>query len=147
MVHILGFESGEALELAEKCGIAFQLTNILRDVREDAERKRLYFPAEDMARFGVSREDVFRGESGNGLRELFRFEAARARAYYEESAPLVGMVRRRNRPALWALIEIYRRLLGKIERSDFDVLRRRISLSAAEKCLVVARAAMGKGSR
>jgi phytoene synthase len=143
VVHILGFESPSALLLAEKCGIAFQLTNILRDVREDSGQGRVFFPAEDMARFQVSREDLLRGAPSDGIRELMRFEAARARAYYQESAPLVGMVRRKNRRALWALIEIYRRLLEKIERENFEVFGDRIRLSASEKCRVVARAAVG----
>jgi phytoene synthase len=142
IIHILGFESPRALELAEKCGVAFQLTNILRDVREDAGRGRVYLPSEDLARFGLGREDVLQGRDSEGFRQLLRFEAARARAYYQESAPLVGLVRRRNRSSLWALIEIYRRLLEKIERSNFDVLQVRIRLTAAEKCRVVARAAL-----
>src|SRR5258708_31415184 len=76
IIHIFGFESQEALPLAEKCGIAFQLTNILRDVREDAERDRVYLPAEDFARFGVSPETFEPRESFN---QLMKFEAARAR--------------------------------------------------------------------
>jgi phytoene synthase len=139
VIHILGFESPRALELAEKCGVAFQLTNILRDVKEDAERGRVYFPAGDLERFGLSRQDVI---DGKGLDKLLRFEAGRAKAYFEESAPLVRMVKPRNRASLWALIEIYRRLLEKIERSGFDVLTGRISLTAWEKCRVVARAAL-----
>jgi 15-cis-phytoene synthase len=144
VIHILGFESGKALQLAEKCGIAFQLTNIIRDVREDVERGRLYLPTEDLLRLGMVREDILAGRAGEGFRELLRLEAARAREYYKESAPLVTMVARKNRASLWALIEIYRRLLEKIERSGFDVWNRRIRLSAAEKCAIVARAAVGR---
>ncbi|MFB3777255.1 MAG: phytoene/squalene synthase family protein [Bryobacteraceae bacterium] len=143
VIHILGYDSPQALELAEKCGIAFQLTNIIRDIREDAERGRLYLPAEDLARFAVDRDDLLAGRAGEGFRALLRFEAARAMEYYRQSAPLVGMVTKRNRASLRALIEIYRRLLEKIERSGFNVWNRRIQLSAAEKCLIVARAAMG----
>ncbi|HSW49871.1 MAG TPA: phytoene/squalene synthase family protein [Bryobacteraceae bacterium] len=143
VIHILGYESERAPQLAEKCGIAFQLTNIIRDIREDAERGRLYLPSEDLAEFRVDRADFVAGRAGEGFRALLRFEAARAREYYREAAPLVGMVARRNRASLAALIEIYRRLLDKIERSGFDVWNRRIRLSAAEKCLIVARAAMG----
>jgi 15-cis-phytoene synthase len=141
LIHILGNHSSQAIELAEKCGIAFQLTNIIRDVQEDAERGRLYFPAEDLARFGLTHEDAVAG-TADRMRELLRFEAVRARDYYRQSAPLVGMVHKRNRAALWALIEIYRRLLDKIERADFDVWSRRIQLSPAEKCRVVAAAVM-----
>ncbi len=140
VIRILGCESPEADALAEKCGVAFQLTNILRDVKEDAGRGRVYLPEQDLARFGMNRADLIAGRGGEEFRRLMRFEAARARSYYEDSAPLVGMAPRRNRAPLWALIEIYRRLLVKIERSGFDVLRRRISLSPLEKCCVLLRA-------
>jgi phytoene synthase len=143
VIHVLGFESPRALGLAEQCGVAFQLTNIVRDVREDGARGRVYFPAEDLDRFGVDRQDLLLGRDSPGLRQLLRFEAARAKTCYQDSAPLVELVRRPNRSSLWALIEIYRRLLERIERSDFDVLRGRMSLPAAEKCYVVARAALG----
>lgn len=136
-IHIFGFDSADALVLAEKCGIAFQLTNILRDVREDAGNDRVYIPVEDIERFGAdlrSYDDRFLN--------LMRFEAERARAYYRESAPLLGMVHKRSRASLWALIEIYRRLLGRIERSNFRVLDRRISLPMWEKMGIVLQAAV-----
>jgi phytoene synthase len=136
-VHIFGFDAPDALKLAEKCGIAFQLTNILRDVREDAENGRRYIPAEDIRRFHADLELY-----DERFLELMRFEARRARAYYEESAPLVSMVHKRSRASLWALIEIYRRLLERIERSNFQVLERRISLPAWQKMGIVVQAAM-----
>jgi len=142
VVHIFGFESPEAPALAEKCGIAFQLTNILRDVREDAERGRIYFPLEDLDRFSVDPRDLAAGRKSSALVELMQYEAARAKEYYAQSMPLVGLVRPRNQAALWALIQIYRRLLDRIERSDFDVLRGRISLPAWEKLWVAARASL-----
>jgi phytoene synthase len=129
ITHIFGYEFPQALALAEKCGIAFQLTNIIRDVREDQQRGRCYLPREDRERY-------------QDMRELLAFESARAWAYYAESAPLVGMVHPESRASLWALIEIYRRLLERIEQSGFDVLRRRIRLSAFEKISIVARAAL-----
>jgi 15-cis-phytoene synthase len=127
ITHVFGFDSPEALVLAEKCGIAFQLTNIIRDVKEDAEFGRVYLPREDRERFP-------------DLRDLLAFEASRAKRYYAESAPLVQMVHRESRASLWALIEIYRRLLEKIEASGFDVMRGRIRLTTGEKLRVVARA-------
>ena len=141
-VHVFEYNSPEALRLAEKCGVAFQLTNILRDLREDAGRGRVYLPAEDLRRFKVRAEDFRDGGISAEFRELLQFEAARARAYYDESAPLVDMVQARCRPALWALIEIYSRLLRKIEQSGFDVLSRRVALSWWEKLGIVARARM-----
>ena len=85
-IHIFGFDSPDAVPLAEKCGIAFQLTNILRDVREDAERERVYLPAEDLRRFGVNPGELRNGRPGDAVRSLLEFEAERARDYYRESA-------------------------------------------------------------
>ena len=110
IIHIFGFEDPKALELAEKCGIAFQLTNILRDVREDAGLGRMYVPAEDLRRFGVDARGI---AYTPGFVELMRFEAVRARGYYDEAMPLVGMVERGSRASLWALIQIYSRLLRR----------------------------------
>jgi 15-cis-phytoene synthase len=137
-VHIFGFKSPDALPLAEKCGIAFQLTNILRDVAEDAAAGRVYLPAEDLRRFGaeVTRRDP-------AFLKLMRFESDRAKAYYAESAPLVAMIDPESQAALWALIEIYRRLLARIERSDFDVLERRIRVPMWEKVWILVRSARG----
>jgi phytoene synthase len=139
-IHIFGFDSPAALPLAEKCGVAFQLTNILRDVREDSGLGRIYLPSEDLARFGVDAADLEAGRRTPEFIELMRFEAARARAYYEESQPLLAMVHRRSRESLWALIEIYSRLLAKIEAAQYDVLARRIELSTTEKSWIVLRA-------
>jgi len=137
IIHIFGFESPQALELAEKCGIAFQLTNILRDVREDADLGRVYLPAEDLERFGV---DPGRLEHDEKFVQLMRFESARARHYYDESWPLLDLIQSRSRPSLWALMRIYSRLLERIERSNYDVLDRRISLPVWEKLSIVGRA-------
>ncbi|MBX9603083.1 MAG: phytoene/squalene synthase family protein [Bryobacteraceae bacterium] len=134
IIHIFGFEDRKALELAEKCGVAFQLTNILRDVKEDAALGRVYLPGEDLRRFGVT--GFTRGPQ---FRELMRFEAARARGYYEESRALVDLVHPGTRASLRALIAIYRRLLERIEAADYDVLSRRIRLPAWEKLYCLAR--------
>jgi phytoene synthase len=139
-VHIFGFDSPAALPLAEKCGVAFQLTNILRDIREDAGLGRVYLPAEDLRRFGVTEEDLRSGNRSPAFVELMRFEAARARACYDESRPLLELVSPHSRPSLWALIEIYSRLLERIERSGYDVFARRIRLPARQKAGIVLRA-------
>jgi phytoene synthase len=137
IIHIFGFDSKEALPLAEKCGIAFQLTNILRDVREDSENRRVYIPLEDIRRFDADlakRDESFIG--------LLSFEAERARRYYDESSPLVELVHKRSRASLWALIQIYRRLLDRIQRSRFDVLSRRIRVPTWEKIGILVSAAL-----
>ncbi|MBX5496779.1 MAG: phytoene/squalene synthase family protein [Bryobacteraceae bacterium] len=140
VIHIFGYEDSRAIDLAEKCGIAFQLTNIVRDVREDAEKGRVYLPAEDLERFGVASSDLRGSHLSPRLRALLEFEVNRARGYYRESQAIVDMVQPRSRPALWALIEIYSRLLDRIESSGYDVLRRRIGLSAVEKSWILIRA-------
>jgi 15-cis-phytoene synthase len=142
-IHIFGFDSSEALPLAEKCGIAFQLTNILRDIREDAGLGRIYLPSDDLERFGVGPEELKASRRTEGFDRLMEFEIARARAYYEESAPLIGMVHRESRGSLRALIAIYSGLLERIAESPSDVLTRRISLPAVEKTWIVLRSAMG----
>jgi phytoene synthase len=143
--HIFGFTSDrakqDALPLAEKCGIAFQLTNILRDVKEDAELGRIYLPAEDLERFGVSVDDLAQGMRTERFGALMEFEIARAREYYRVSRPLLGLVRPQARASLWALIAIYGGLLERIAESHYDVLRYRISLGVPEKLWIVARAA------
>jgi len=141
-IHIFGFTSPEALPLAEKCGIAFQLTNILRDVREDAGLGRVYLPAEDLARFGVAVDDLKNARRTEQFGRLMEFETERARRYYRESAPLLDLIQRESRPSLWALIAIYSRLLDHLSESHYDVLMRRISLSSLEKTWIVLRAAL-----
>jgi phytoene synthase len=139
-IHILGFNSLDALPLAEKCGIAFQLTNILRDIREDAARDRIYLPTEDLIRFRVTEDDIRGGVRTAEFIDLMDFETERARRYYKESRPLLDMVDHGSRASLGALISIYSRLLDRIERSNYDVFTRRISLPATEKSWIVLRA-------
>jgi 15-cis-phytoene synthase len=143
IIHIFGFDTRSALPLAEKCGVAFQLTNILRDIREDAERGRIYLPAEDLRRFGVTEEDLCAGRRSEPFVRLMAFEAERARAYYSESRPLLDLIHPRSRASLWALIAIYSRLLERIEHSNYDVFRRRVRLTLWEKSWIVWRALVG----
>jgi phytoene synthase len=139
IIHIFGFDAPEAVALAEKCGVAFQLTNILRDVCEDAEKNRVYLPAEDFERFGVSPETF---EPRDRFLELLEFEAQRAREYYRQSAPLIGLVHKGSRASLRALIGIYSRLLDHIVASNYDVMARRIRVPTWEKLWVLVRSAV-----
>lgn len=136
-IHIFGFTDPAALPLAEKCGIAFQLTNILRDVKEDADLGRIYLPAEDLYHFGVTPAELSEGQRTDRFVRLMAFEGDRARRFYEESRPLIGLVDRASRSSLWVLITIYSRLLDKIQSTNYDVLSRRIALSTWEKLRVV----------
>jgi len=142
-IHIFGFDSPAALVLAEKCGIAFQLTNILRDIREDAGLGRVYLPSEDLERFGVSSDDLKQSRRTEAFDCLMDFEIARARAYYDESAPLIDLIHKDSGASLRALIAIYSGLLERIAESPSDVLTRRISLPATEKVWIVLRSAAG----
>ncbi len=140
IVHIFGFESVKALLLAEKCGVAFQLTNILRDIREDAALGRAYLPREDLELFSVPFDQLRSGKENDAFRDLMRFEAARAHAYYRESEPLAGLIAEKSRRSLWALRQIYSRLLSRIERSNYSVLSRKIDVPARTKVAVLCRA-------
>lgn len=142
IIHIFGFNDPRALELAEKCGVAFQLTNILRDVREDAEHGRVYLPAEDLEKFGVKATELSGAALSPALRKLLEFEAERARAYYRESEPLMDMVDSGSRSSLKALIGIYSRLLERISSSGYEVLRERVRVPAWEKLWILARCAI-----
>jgi phytoene synthase len=142
IIHIFGFDDPAALPLAERCGVAFQLTNILRDVREDAEHGRIYLPAEDLDRFGVKPEELSGAALSPALRSLLEFEAGRAVAYYREAEPLLIMVHSGSRASLKALIGIYSRLLERISNSGYEVLRERVRVPAWEKIWILARCAI-----
>jgi phytoene synthase len=129
--------------LAERLGIAFQLTNILRDVQGDLALGRVYLPAEDLARCGCSVEDLARRAVTPRVQELLRLQAERAWQFYAEGAPLVGRVHPDSRAALWALIRIYSRLLARVEERDFDVFSVRVRLTTAEKASILVRARLG----
>jgi squalene synthase HpnC len=142
--HVFGFRDARALDLAEKLGLAFQLTNIIRDVHEDYQLGRVYLPEEDLHRYGVSPEDFGRSEATLGVRELLRFEAGRAWQLYEEGADLLGLTDADSRSALWLLVHTYSALLGRIELLDFAVFGDRIRLSKAEKMIFIAKARFGR---
>jgi phytoene synthase len=142
--HVFGFHDPRALDLAEKLGLAFQLTNIIRDVREDYAAGRVYLPEEDLQRYSVSPEDFGRAEATLGVRELLRFEADRAWQCYEEGAELFGMIEPESRSALWLLVHTYSALLARIELLDFAVFGERVRLSRAEKMIFTAKARFGR---
>jgi phytoene synthase len=143
VIYIFGFDTPSAPPLAEKCGVAFQLTNILRDIREDSERGRIYLPQEDLARFGVIEEDIAHGRRTPAFLEMMQFETDRAHAYYRESNPLLDLIHPRSRSSLWALITIYSRVLDRIEAGHYDIFRKRVRLSPIEKSWIVIRALAG----
>ena len=142
--HIFGFHDFRALDLAEKLGLAFQLTNIIRDVHEDYGLGRVYLPDEDLERYKVAKEDFGHSESTLGVRELLRFEAERAWQFYEEGSRLFGMIDEDSRATLWLLVHTYSSLLARIESVDFAVLGPRVRLSKTEKLKLIAKARFGR---
>jgi squalene synthase HpnC len=142
--HVFGFGDARALDLAEKLGLAFQLTNIIRDVHQDYKLGRVYLPEEDLQRYAVSPEDFGHREATLGVRELLRFEAQRAWQLYEEGAALLGLIDADSRGALWLLVHTYSALLGRIELLDFAVFGERVRLSKAEKMMFIAKARFGR---
>jgi phytoene synthase len=138
-------EGGQAERLAERCGIALQLTNILRDVRDDARNGRVYLPRDDLARFGVVPEELAgAGRPGESVRALLAFEAQRAYEYYDDARGLIPLVDPVGRPVLRTIVGIYRALLDEIARRDYNVLRGRVSLPAWRKLAIALRALTGR---
>lgn len=124
-IHVFGFDDPQALRLAEYNGIAFQLTNILRDLREDAGMGRVYLPAEDFERFGYRIEQLKQGEENDAFRSLMQFEVERAREFYERAAPLEGLLHPESRPCFRAMRTIYRGILDQIVAQDYRVFHKR----------------------
>ncbi|HEX8916043.1 MAG TPA: phytoene/squalene synthase family protein [Humisphaera sp.] len=140
-VHVWGYTGGaDTIELAAHRGTAFQLTNILRDLREDAAAGRTYLPRQELADAGVTPEDLRAGRVTTGFVALVGRQVARAEAFYERSAPLDPRVDADSRPTLVAMTDIYRGLLKKIARDPGRVLRERVSLSLPDKLWIAWRA-------
>jgi len=148
-IRIFGYSDSRAEKLAEETGIAFQLTNILRDVSEDAGRNRVYLPLEDLAAHNVSLDSLLHREPGApptaNERALLAAVARRARVFYWSAQELLPLIDIESRPALWVLVAIYHGLLRRIERADYDVFSRRASMPLPQKLgiLVAGVARMG----
>ena len=146
MSQVIGFR-GDALPYAVDLGIAMQLTNILRDVGEDLDRGRIYLPADEMLDFEYSEAKLRRRERDEAFRELMRFQSQRARAFYEASAPGIGMLHPNGRFAVRVASDVYRGILDRIEASDYDVFDRRAVVPAPRKYWITARAMAGPIAR
>lgn len=141
-LHIWGYrsEGGRAEKLAEACGVALQLTNILRDVREDADAGRVYLPQDDLDQFGVGLADLTAPHASPATRALLRFQGERAYGYYRQAQALAPLVAPAGRPMLRALVGTYRALLDEIARRDYDVLGDRVALPAWRKAAITLKA-------
>lgn len=138
-IHVWGFRGDEAFEPARKCGLAFQLTNILRDLKEDAEQGRVYLPREDLDRFGYSVDGLRSGVRDARFRALMRFEIARAEALYREGRELQRWLEPDGLPVFGAMVSTYQALLEEIKRRDGDVFTNRVRLSPWRKLSIAAR--------
>ena len=141
-IRIFGYSDRRAEKFAEETGIAFQLTNILRDVAEDAERKRVYLPLDDLAAHGVSLDSLLNRAPGApptaNERALLSSIGQRAEDYYRSARSLLPLIDRESRPALWVLVRIYHRLLKNIRRADYDVFSRRVRVPSFQKLEILA---------
>ena len=138
-IHIFGYRDPAAEPLAERCGLAFQLTNIIRDVKEDASMGRIYLPEEDLAKFDLSASELLASPDAARFRPLLALQADRAREFYTSGDELIPYVAEDSRPALWVLVTIYRRLLEKIAEKQYDVFTAKIALSTSEKLRILAK--------
>ena len=141
-VHVFGFRDRFALEAAVDLGIALQLANILRDLKEDAELGRIYLPAEDLKRFGVSEQDILQGRRTPQFLELMKFEVARAREYFDRGERLFACLSRWIRPCPIAMACAYRKILNSIEAHGYDVFTHRVRLTRSQRTLVLAATAL-----
>jgi phytoene synthase len=132
-IHVFGYRDPAAEALAERLGLAFQLTNIIRDVKEDAGMGRVYLPEEDLDKFGISLSALRSDSDPLIFRPLLAMEADRAREYYRAGVELIPLVEEDSQPALWVLMTIYQRLLDKIALREYDVFSEKVSLSVREK--------------
>ena len=130
---IFGYTDPRTLDYAKNLGTAFQLTNIIRDVGEDARKNRIYLPIEDLQKFGVTAADLLNARHGEAFVALMQFQVERARTFYDKAlAALPAADRRAQRPGL-IMAAIYRALLAEIEREGFKVLTQRTSLTPLRK--------------
>jgi phytoene synthase len=141
-VHVFGFRDKAALDAAVDLGIALQLTNILRDLKEDAALGRIYLPAEDLQRFGVTERDIIEGRRTPEFFELMKFEVARARDYFRRGERLFGCLSRWIRPCPIAMSCAYRRILDSIEAHGYDVFTHRVRLTPSQRTLVLGATAL-----
>ena len=131
--EIFGYEDEKTLEYAEALGIAMQLTNILRDVGEDALMRRIYLPAEDLRKFGVSEKQIFDNRADENFIELMKFQIRRARGFYQKAEQGIPFLSRDARLAVLLAARIYAKILDEIERQNYDVFKRRAHTSFTQK--------------
>ncbi|MBN4079320.1 presqualene diphosphate synthase HpnD [Beggiatoa alba] len=139
--EIFGYQNHSTLDYAHNLGMAFQLTNILRDVREDAERGRIYLPLDELQRFGVSEQDIINHRRTDNMKKLLDFQAQRANEYYEKAFSLLPEADRYSQRTGIIMANIYRTILNIIEKDSCQVLQQRVSLNPLRKLWIAWRTA------
>ena len=138
-IEVFEYSDPAAIEYATDLGLAMQLTNILRDIEQDAAAGRIYLPQEDMRRFGYSAENLHAGVVNDSYRSLMKFEADRARSYFQSGSRLYPLLDRRSRACPETMAKIYSQILDRMESEGFDNFGRRVGLSKATKIALMAR--------
>ncbi len=138
-IRVFGYRDAAAEPLAERLGLAFQLTNIIRDVKEDAAAGRVYLPEEDLGKFGISAAELRSPQDAARWRPLLAMEADRAREFYRAADELVPLIDEDSQPGLWVLVTIYRRLLEKIAQRQYDVFSGKVHLRVPQKLSILGR--------
>lgn len=137
--EILGYSDKKALEYAEAMGVGMQLTNILRDVKEDAQMGRIYLPQKDLKKFDVSEEQIFAGEMNENFAALIKFQVERARNYYREGEKGIALLAKDSRFTVLLASRIYGKILDEIEKQDYDVFKRRAHTNKSQKLFSIPR--------
>ncbi|MEK7843417.1 MAG: presqualene diphosphate synthase HpnD, partial [Pseudomonadota bacterium] len=132
-VEIFSYRNPDTLKYAQDLGLAFQLTNIIRDVGEDARRDRIYLPQDELARFGVSEEDILQSRESDNFRRLMEFQIERAESYYASAFAALPTEDRKNQQSGIIMAAIYRTLLQEIKNDGCHVMRQRVSLTPVRK--------------
>ena len=138
-LHVFGFREPSAVGHAEDLGVAMQVVNIMRDVQEDAGRDRIYLPADEMARFGVTEGDILAGQMTPGMRDLMALQAGRARQYFTGGHMLLPLLDLRARMCVQMLAALYEDILARIAERGFDYTRGRVSLPGRRKAVLMLR--------
>lgn len=131
--EIFGYQNIKTLEYAHNLGLAFQLTNIIRDVGEDARRGRIYLPEDELVKFGVSSEDILHSRESDNFRKLMEFQIERAEDYYTKAFSALPIEDRKNQRPGFIMAAIYRALLDEIKEDSCQVMRQRVSLTPIRK--------------
>ncbi len=135
--EIFGYTDAKTLEYAEALGIAMQLTNILRDVKEDAAMGRIYLPQEDLRRFEISEKQIFDNQLDGKFVEMMKFQIGRARDYYRKSEKGIPLLEKDTRFTVLLASRIYGRILDEIERQSYDVFKKRAHTTFSQKLLII----------